>query len=506
MNPLEGFVTGYLMQNAPVYFARQLAVIVCIFVFGALLADALLSKDEKWARRCLVAFPAGLSAFAITGYAMLVLGIPYSRLTVCIAVALEAAAAIFVSYRRGVIFAQRAKIIHMLIALGAAVLLGAVATSGIAPVSVSNDTMYYFKRYPDSIVHYGMLRDQFDFFLTDTGLGAVVIDTLPPLFGFGESFGIREMFHLNFILFFGVCVYERAKEHAGVRGGVIAAVLISGVLTVSTPFFILGHWALANMYFMEMFFIAAYSAADYTDKGRGVTPLLLLALSFFRIEGTLFVVWLVICIAYYTGIGRKLAVSVMLPMAVMFGGYSVKIFTQFYVLDNIYTFLRPEKAAVLVGVIVIAGVYIMFIEPRIPEKFAGYLPVAYIGALALGNVLLFVMNRELYIGNLKAFYANLFRQSGWGMMPYFVIAMTLLLAAEYVIRRVRKEKSEVKAYDPFTMTLAVGFVLIVLAASYGRGDVLSEVVGDSGNRVLLQIVPVVTLLYGEMFVRMFDRS
>jgi hypothetical protein len=119
-------------------------------------------------------------------------------------------------------------------------------------------------------------------------------------------------------------------------------------------------------------------------------------------------------------------------------------------------------------------------------------------------MLLLVASPSHYIGNLAAFRANLFRQSGWGMLPYFVIAMTALLAAETVI--LRRSKSAVEdTSDKFNITLTVGFILIVLAASFGRGDVLAEEVGDSGNRVMLQVVPLVVMTYAELFLRLIYR-
>lgn len=54
--------------------------------------------------------------------------------------------------------------------------------------------------------------------------------------------------------------------------------------------------------------------------------------------------------------------------------------------------------------------------------------------------------------------------------------------------------------NAYNITLTVGFLLIVIAASFGRGDVLYENVGDSGNRVLLQIVPLVVITLGELFL------
>lgn len=494
MNDLQVFVTEYLSRNSGAYFVRQLLVIAALFLLGALITDALSSKELSLLRRCSMAFPVGLSAFSVTAYAMLVVGIPYNVWTVCAFAALEALAA-FIAGRRS--FDRSSHLKHMIFAAAAAVAVGAFATSGLAPVSISNDTMYYFGRYPDAIVHYGYLRDQFDVFMTDTGLGAVCIDTLPPLFGFGESFGIRESFHISFIVFFAACVYDRAKKNIEGKGAVVATVLITAVLVSSTPFVLLGHWALANMYFMELFFIATYATVDGEGERLGTEPILLLALSFLRIEGTLFVLWLMVCVSLYRNVAKKLVYTVIIPMILLFGGYCLKVFVQFYVLDNIYQFLTPQKAAILIGAIAAAGLYLLFIYPAVSKRFSKYLPYLYIIAMVAANVLMFAMNSARYMTNLSVFGQNLFAQSGWGMMPYFVIALTVLLAVEYGILFVRKQVRP-SGTASFDIIMVLGFALMVLTVSYGRGDNLQAYVGDSGNRVLLQIVPLVVMMYANL--------
>ncbi len=504
MNLLETLVTEYLQGQSFPYFFRQYAVIVCIFIFGSLITDRFEGSALSWIKRSILAFPVGLSAFVITAYAMLITQIPYNTLTVTAALVLETAAVIILNRRSYAAHTGKSEIRHMLTALIAVLVIAAIAVSGIAPVSISNDSMYFFRRYPDIIVYYGKLRDQFDFWLTDTGLGTVSIDTLCALFGFGESFGIREFFHIDFICFFAVCVYERAKSKMSVKGAYAAAFLVTLVLAASTPFVILGHWALANMYFMEMFFIAAYTAADDREEKLGICPLLLVALSLFRIEGTLFVVWLIICISLYHKSGKKLALFVIAPMVLLFGGYCLRIFVGFYVLDNVYLFLTPQKAVLLVSLMVLTGIYIAFVEPVFKKRYKKALPFVYVSALVLGNAALFVLDRQLYVGNLKAFLANLFRQSGWGMFPYFVITTLILIAAVYAVSHLKGRKIEKIIPEAYDITLTVGFLLIVIAASYGRGDILAENVGDSGNRVLLQIVPLIVLTLSSKLISLTD--
>ena len=502
MSPLQTIVEQFLAQLGAPYFVRQFLVMLFLFIFGAILCDGFDTEEGKGIKKAVLAFPAGISAFAVTAYAMLVIGIPYNTWTVSAFILAEAAAAVFFGRRRFAKHIEKKNIVHMLIALLVFDAVAIISLSGLAPVSISNDSMYFFRRYPDMIVYYGKLRDQFDFWLTDTGLGSVSIDTLPALFGFGETFGIREAFHIDFIVFFGMCIYDRAKNMFSKRGAYIAAAICTLVLAMSTPFVILGHWALANMYFMELFFIAAYTVFDKAGSRLGVSAIFLVALALLRIEGTIFVVWLVLVLALFADLSKQLVYLVMIPMTLLFGGYCLRIFVGFYVLDNIYLFLTPQKAVMLTGVMIATVVYLLFVEGRLKNRIRRYLPHVYIAALVAGNIMLFAVNSELYTGNLKAFAANLFRQSGWGMFPHFCIGAIALIILEYIIGMIRKKEVSGKedTASSFDMTLTVGFLLIVIAASYGRGDVLAENVGDSGNRVMLQIVPLAVMTLSHRFL------
>ena len=497
MTSLESFINAYLASYSNIFFIRQFVVIICLFIFGAVISTALTDKDDPWQLRCVMAYPLGICAFAATAYAMIVIGIPYNRITVCSAVLIEAAVAVYFSRSSYLDILSKKKLIRAAICAAVVLVTAFIAVSGIAPVIISNDTMYFYRRYPDCIVYFEGLRDQFDFWMTDTGLGAVAVDTLPALFGFGESFGIREFFHLNFIAFFGMCVFEKSKQYLSGRNRVVAAVAITLVLVASTPFVILGHWALANMYFMELFLIAAYYTYMQDGKGIGASALLLVALALFRIEGTMFVVWLIICLAVYRDIGKKLAGFVLVPVIVLFGGYCIKIFTGFYLFDNIYLFLTPQKAVLLIGAIAFSAVYIAFVQPKLPKALSSKLSCIYIGAMILGNLVLLVYDSEHYIGNIKAFGSNLFRQSGWGMLPYFVISAIALFGAEFAVSY-KNKKIMPDGSNSFNSVLTAGFILIVVAAAFGRGDILMEDVGDSGNRVLLQVTPLIVMTFGEL--------
>ena len=582
---VNNWAIEYTKTLAPGFFIRQVAVIMVLFAIGLLIVCALAGTFKEsalkepvlkksalkepafmgvsfghLAGRFILSFPIGLSAFILAGYILLLLGIPYTALSVSVLMLLISAAAAYFSIRKGTfceLFTKDA-LKWTILAIIAVIALACFAASGIMPLSISNDSMYYFHEYPKDIVYFGVLRDQFDTFLTDTGLGSVVIETLPFLFGFNESFGIREFMHINFLIYFVyrsyilifpvVCrhmlplqpfaddITDNTPGRTGFLGKdekkasalTLAAAFILGVLlAAASPVWILGHWAMANMYFMEFFFMAALEAYYCKRDGNAVLLVALLSVScsLLRIEGGVFMLLLTVCFTFLDYSGKELALDILGPMLILTGGYGLKIFTS-YTIDNPYTFLTPAKSALEAAAMTALIIYVIFVKNHLSEHFKRLMPFALTAGLILLNLLLLVRNSSLYMANLRAFYGNLMGQSGWGMMPHFLMAALIVLAVLY-IRKIydKSNKADSRAADSAidngaadnkktsdgTMSLALylcilsaGFVLMTIAASYMRGDPLNVQVGDSGNRVLMQIAPLLVITVVSLFTKVLD--
>ena len=54
-----------------------------------------------------------------------------------------------------------------------------VCCSGLLPISISNDSYYYYSVFPQTIVKEGFYQRCYDVFLTDVGQASAVIGTLP---------------------------------------------------------------------------------------------------------------------------------------------------------------------------------------------------------------------------------------------------------------------------------------------------------------------------------------
>lgn len=552
---MNNWAIEYTKTLAPGFFVCQVAVIGALFVIGFIICLSCINSGNRPVERnpqtsqkgtdekaqpgllfktVLLSFPVGMSAFILLAYAFLIAGVPYNSVNVSVAAIVILALLIYRGYKNNAFDIIRTKTGQRFL-LGVLIVVSVTAcfaTSGIMPLSLSNDSMYYFHEYPKDIVYFGMLRDQFDTFLTDTGLGSVVIDTLPFLFGFNESFGIREFMHINFLIYFVYRTYililpivtrsvspqgERTNNESGWKGdkaariAAIVALLIGIILATSSPVWILGHWAMANMYFMEFFFMSALEAFYCRSENHDIriVAILSVACALIRIEGGVFMLLLVLCFTFLGYSGKELSLNILIPMLIMTSAYAIKIFMS-YTIDNPYTFLTPEKAILQAVAMTAVILYVLFIKDRLPVSLIKFMPEVLTTGLILLNGLLLLRNRELYVLNLRAFYGNLMGQSGWGMLPHLTMAALIVVAFLYV--EAKLSKRIVKTADgcvaisitKYMSVLALGFAFVTVAVSYMRGDPLNVQVGDSGNRVLLQIAPLLIFAIVCIFVKVLD--
>lgn len=512
---MNTWVTDFLSQYAGMYFVMQVFVITAIFVLGVAVTTLLLPKeDSSHALIFTMAFPIGISVFIFVGFIMLLAGVPYktnliSLFLIVIGLCSLCCAAAHHSFAAAGISVKRFVISIILV-----VFFGALCTSGYLPMSVSNDSLYYFWQYPRAIVYYEGLRDQFDNFLTDTGVGAAVIGTIPFLYGFGETFGIQAFFNFNFILFFANGVYETLSRFFGreeFKRNVLVSCLAGVLIGVCTPAYILSHWAMANMYFMEIFFVIMYllfaHSGNHSYGKMTLIGTLTFALALLRMEGAVFVLFIAVVASLLDYRGKDIAAFIVLPTATLVGMYDLKIFNAFNV-DNPVKFLTPGKAVIQFAAFVILAVYLLFVRTRIRDRFGKWLPLLFIGALVLANVIICIMDTELYIANLRAFFGNLFGQSGWGILPYVAIgAMLIILVWEvFLSNRKMSRFNDFLKVDKFASSFwlmaTVGFILICLVVSFARGDNLTVATGDSGNRVLLQGAPLIVFMIISWFIEL----
>ena len=354
-------------------FLFQAISILALSAYGYLLLCALCCS-QTFVRRVLFAYPAGLAAFSVVAFLLSVTAIPYTRVSVLsgLALSLVLAWALLPAGKRrdalaGILHVPpREALIATLILLFATLL----ACSGILRVTLSNDSAYNYSFYPSLIVHFRGLRENFNTFLTDVGQGVALINTLPFLFGFEETFGIQHMLNMAFLGIFWTALFEEtAVCKKMVR--LLFACTGTALLLSSMPYLLLSKWVLANDYFAVFMFLCTYLARGSCREREGAAGgeernllyLFVPALSILRIEGGVFAVLFILCISLLDLKNRELAFGMLLPSIFLQALYVGRIFLTMSIIAP-YRFLTEEKALLMLLLMVLGFVYLLLIRGR----------------------------------------------------------------------------------------------------------------------------------------------
>ncbi|MCR5268135.1 MAG: hypothetical protein K6E16_06450 [Lachnospiraceae bacterium] len=486
---LTSLLNEIVSQVGAPAFVRQALTILLLSVYGYVLLS-LLCPSFTFRRRMLFAYPAGLSMFTLTSFLPVVLSIPYGTATAVIAALLALAVilgALFVrKYHKdprcfSVLYDCSIKeAVMAIVLLDLAILL---SCSGVLHIALSNDSIFNYSFYPRLIVHFGGLRPNFNTFLTDVGPGAAMVGTLPYLFGFQETFGLQHMLNLVFLAIFGVAVYEKCTV-SGKKSRLLFAFSAVVLLLSSTPYLLLSKWILSNDYFAVFMFLCAYLADFGTDESRSpetredtlwLLYILLAMLSLLRIEGGVYVILFVLCVSVRKIGAKSLAFGMLLPALVLQSLYAFRIFCTMHFIAP-YRFLTEGKVLLMLAAMAATLLYLLLIRGRYCLKLQDHFGVLIMAGLFVLNLLLFVKDRAGYLENMRAFLENILRSGGWGIFPLTVALLFLISLG----KRFRFGYWDLMAF---------GYFLYALAVSFMREGGLQAGPGDSGNRVLMQALP-----------------
>ena len=472
------------------YMTAQALTIFMLFAAGFLFVRAVRAgEDEYGIWLVLFSFPAGLALFSVAAYLMLCLGIPYNTYTIASVLVVVSITCYGVNIRKHrSIYISNEKIRNILILSGVvvALLLSFMLTNNVFKIVLDNDSFFYFSTYPEAIVREGAYIRYFDVFLTDAAPIGSIIQTLPYVFGFSETFGIQYFLDANFLLVFAYALYTELSGKIGRKEAALCTAAVTLFLTTSSAWLATAKWVMAGVYFMSYFFITVwlgYRAASMSGKPYGLMALFAVATAMMRHEGVILMVIAVLTLSFLPGYrGRELALCFICPVAVAAVLYYIRVFVILGV-HPLYAFLTPAKAVVMTAALVVAAIYLLFIRDSLGEKGRTLLPVLLPALLLLFNAGLLTARSADYLGNLKMFYLNVRIGAGWGWFGYIAGIIVLILMIKAVVNR--------EWYLLFYDSLMISYALGVLLVAFGRGDALRKGVGDSGNRVMLTAVPLI---------------
>lgn len=486
-----------LLQDMSIgFFVKQVLVIVGLFLLGFLFLQLSSERmEQKW--KYLLAFPIGLALWCIVGFLILTLGIPFSVITMLIGIAIGLVIFMCFQHRRNcanrAIDAGTLKMFLVVVCIVFAV--ACVATYGLFSFSVSNDTMYYYLYYPEVLTEKGRYLTAFDMFLSDVGPMAVIIGTLPSMFGFDQIYGLHQFFNLNFIIIFCFVVYEQSRKGLPHKTAVVTALLGAVLLFTSTPYLVISKWVLANAYVMYYSFILFFLAYMYnpmdgkTNSGTGrfsvVFFVLIGMISVLRMEGCVVACFIIFCMSTMQYTNKELICSVMFPTLL----FPMLYYFRYFIIlkaSPLYSFLTWQKALLMIAAMLALLGYLAFIRGRWFKRVQDRMGLLILAALFAVNGVLFLVSPSHYAGVIKAFLENIDGRQGWGYtFELILICYIVIKVLQFILNGFRRPKQDI-AYEDL---IFIGYVLVTIAVSYARGGGLRQGIGDSGNRVMMQVIP-----------------
>ena len=482
------------------FFIRQFLTIVFLTVYG-LMIFTLTRGKMSWKWRYVLSFPTGLALYVVSALTVLILGVPFGSLSVLIVMILllVITAALGKRSEREILagFELKGAAVWTLLVL----LLAILAVSGRLSLALSNDSVYYYSTYPRILIEQGGYAKSFDTYLTDVGQASAAINCLPFLFGFDTSFGIQHFLNFCFIISFGLFLYEREREMGvGKNKSVILSVAFTLFLASATPFLVISKWVLSNVYFMEYaFWISVFlmklSKEEITADWSVMMASMMAVTAMLRMEGGIIALLIVFAASSFGYSSKRIAVNFLLPMLIFEAGYYIRLFS--LGVDPLYSFLDWKKAVLMVGMIAAAMLYMLIIRGRYMKFVSNNIRLMMIAALIAGNIGLCFINKERFINNLYAFYQNLRQGNGWGIFGIYILLAAVLIVWDTVWGRFSIEYSD---------AVLAAFVLAVVAVCWARGGMLVVRTSDSGNRVLLEIVPFVIWVLHEKILKKVEKN
>ncbi len=482
---MSEMITAYIGDMSAVFFIRQAAVICMLFLIGFLTVAVSCGK-KTCLFEVLIGFPVGLSVYSMGSFVMLVTGIPFNAVCITVFCITEAMICLVILSRRS--YWKELSRRNVLLTLITLLCITVISTSGLLPVSVSNDSLYYYHMYPNALTHNGGLNMHFNVFLTDVGQTSAILNTLPFVYGFDEGFGIQTFMNINTLLIVIYALFERCGGKTDKKRAAAVTAVLTAILICSMPYIVMTEWIMSNGYFMCYMFICVLTVKRYEKraeienedgiKGEIVMGLLFTMMSLLRMEGCIAALILILCFSTLKYPGKKLFTVFIIPVLAAAVTYDIRIF-MFMKIDAPYTFLTPQKAIIQLAAIAAVSVYVLFIRDRIRNIADRYAGIAIPMFLIIANTVLFLYDRTLYIENAEAFAKNLSNQSGWGLFPMLIIGVYVM----WFIARSGKSGYN----DTYWDLCFAAYFLTAIAVSFARDDALRESIADSGNRVMLQV-------------------
>lgn len=466
---------------------RQIFASVILFMIGYCLVASMIPFLSELPKMIL-AMPLGIVVWGLSSVTLLVLRIPYIRITAFAGFMIFVVLLLF--FHRSNIRKIKGKC--LLRALFVVIILANVFSTGYPRYTVTSDTHYCVYIYGRLIASAGKLGvDTVGNLIETTGIMPALMSCFAVFCGFETIQVMHYILMTSLVAGIAVCLHKVFCNIFSQKWKSIGLTIFL-MLTAAAPLFLLYDLIISHSWIMVYMFFVATTAEEYSriesrDTRDGVIWLLALFLSWMslcRVEAIITVVFMVVCMSYL-GLSRREISTCVLPaiiLTVVFHAES-QIMIAMYNTELPYgsVFITKSILLMMAAVVLLMLAYIILYEKTWVKNLRKYLPPLLIMSLLLVSAAFCAKDIERTGNNFQAIFYNLTSiNERWYYFPFFAVIMLVL-----VIRNKQK-------YGYWDM-LVWGLSLVFFCMSMGRIHPLRYGWGDSFNRYLLHMVPLLLI-------------
>jgi hypothetical protein len=357
---------------------KQIFASIILFMAGYCIAAVMLPFLSELSK-IILSMPLGIAVWGLASVTLLILRIPYTRITSFAGAAIWIAVLLF-RHRKGF---SSVKGRFLLRALAIAAILANLFSTGYPRYTVTSDTHYCVYMYGRLVAATGKLSaDVVGDMMETTGIMPALMSSFAVFCGFETVQVIHYILMTSLMAGMAVYLY---KVCLGMflpkwkRIGLVALLL----LTAAAPLFLMYDLIISHSWIMVYMFFTATMAKEYAwvkDRavGGGVISLLSLFfswLSLCRVEAIVTVVFMAVCISYLGYSRREIAICV-IPSMVLACVFHLE--NQIMILGNKdlpygSVFITKSVLLLMAAAVVLMAAYILLYEKAWVKRLHRYL-------------------------------------------------------------------------------------------------------------------------------------
>ena len=294
---------------------------------------------------------------------------------------------------------------------------------------------------------------------------------------------------LNLVAVVFYTVYTIIRERQSISQSFVVATVLISLMTLSNIFLFhvfYIHVNIVSALYMYLF-VFALSTGIPATAGRAYELLALLSLiafSLIRLEAPLFVIVIFLVTTFQQGWSYGNRLKLIIPFVVLFVAWYARVY---FMLPEVPDLLTKELVIAFITVLVGFGLFAIVSGLKIFDSIVKRTTFLTVIGLVLVSIIFTIIKPGHMLSSLESIGRNIILVEGNWVFTWYII---FFLATELYFARVQ---AATEGYSLFTVLVA--YILLVynlayFSIPYHVGE------GDSANRLMLQVLPLVLLYLG----------